>query len=79
MPTLDAVKAILQDLAQAPLPDDPDSSLFEAGVIDSFGMMDLVERLEAEFGIKIPDEDMVPRRFETLAKIAKHVDQRRGA
>jgi D-alanine--poly(phosphoribitol) ligase subunit 2 len=79
MSTLEAVKTILQDLAQAPLPADPDSSLFEAGVIDSFGVMDLVERLEAQFGIKIPDEEMVPRRFETLAKIVKNVDQRKGA
>ena len=79
MPTLDAVRAILAELAQAPLPDDPDSSLFEAGVIDSFGVMDLVERLEAQFGIKIPDADMVPRRFESLAKIVQQVDQRKGA
>jgi D-alanine--poly(phosphoribitol) ligase subunit 2 len=77
MSTLDAVKTILLDLAQAPLPDDPDSSLFEAGVIDSFGVMDLVERLEAQFAIKIPDADMVPRRFETLAKIVQNVDQRK--
>ena len=41
--------------------------------------MDLVERLEAEFGIKIPDQDMVPRRFEPLPRSSQHVDQRRGA
>ena len=79
MPTLESVKTILQELAQAPIPEDPDSSLFEAGVIDSFGVMDLVERLEAEFGIKIPDQDMVPRRFESLSKIVTQVEQHRGA
>jgi len=79
MPTHDAVKAILDELAQAPLPDDPDSSLFDAGVLDSFGVMDLVERLEAAFGIRIPDEAMVPSRFETLAKIVSQVDQRMKA
>lgn len=79
MSTHDAVKAILEDLAQARVPDDPDSSLFDAGVLDSFGVMDLVNRLEAEFGIKIPDEAMVPDRFETLTKIVRQVDQRKRA
>jgi D-alanine--poly(phosphoribitol) ligase subunit 2 len=79
MSTAATVRAILADLAQAPVPEDPDRSLFEAGVIDSFGMMDLVERLEQSFSLKIPDQEMVPRRFETIAKIVQYVDQRKGA
>ncbi|HNX30193.1 MAG TPA: acyl carrier protein [Holophaga sp.] len=79
MPTIESVRAILAELAQAPVPEDLDSSLFEAGVIDSFGVMDLVERLEKAFGIRIPDQDMVPRRFESISKIARYVDQHKGA
>jgi acyl carrier protein len=41
--------------------------------------MDLVEKLELKFGIKIPDADMIPRRFETLAKITAYVGQHKGA
>jgi acyl carrier protein len=79
MSTLDKVRALVGELAQAPIPEDPGSSLFEAGVIDSFGVMDLVEKLELQFGIKIPDADMIPRRFETLTKITAYVDQRKGS
>lgn len=79
MPTIESVRTILAELAQAPVPEDPDSSLFEAGAIDSFGVMDLVERLEQTFGIRIPDQDMMPRRFESVSKIVRYVDQHKGA
>lgn len=78
MSTLEDIRALVGSLAQAPLPSDPDASLFEAGVIDSFGVMDLVARLEAAFAIQVPDADMVPRKFETLTRIAAYVDTRRG-
>lgn len=78
MSTLDDIRSLVGELAQAPVPEDPEASLFEAGVIDSFGVMDLVGKLEAAFGIQVPDADMLPRKFETLARIAAYVDARRG-
>ncbi len=78
MSTLDDIRSLVGELAQAPVPADPEASLFEAGVIDSFGVMDLVGKLEAAFGIQVPDADMLPRKFETLARIAAYVDARRG-
>ena len=78
MSTLDDIRSLVGELAQAPVPADPDASLFEAGVIDSFGVMDLVGKLEVAFGIQVPDADMLPRKFETLARIAAYVDTRRG-
>jgi D-alanine--poly(phosphoribitol) ligase subunit 2 len=60
------------------VPQDPDESLFEAGVIDSFGVMDLVAQLEESFDIKVPDDEMVPRRFETLNKIVAYVEAKRS-
>lgn len=78
MTSLDAIRSLVAELAQAPVPDDPEASLFEAGVIDSFGVMDLVARLEEVFDIQVPDADMLPRKFETLARIAAYVDARRG-
>jgi acyl carrier protein len=78
MSTLDDIRALVGTLAQAPVPEDAEASLFEAGVIDSFGVMDLVARLEAACGIQVPDADMLPRKFESLAKIAAYVDARRS-
>ncbi len=78
MSTLDDVRSIVASLAQAPVPEDLDASLFDAGVIDSFGIMDLVARLEERYGFQVADAEMLPRRFETLGKIAAFVDARRG-
>jgi acyl carrier protein len=77
MSLADEIRTLVASLAQAPLPEDPEASLFEAGVIDSFGMVELVARLEEAFAIQVPDADMVPRKFETLARIAAYVAARR--
>lgn len=77
MIVLDVVRQTVASLAKAPVPADPGASLFELGVIDSFGTIELVARLEEAFGIAVPDEDMVPRTFETLERIAAYVEKRR--
>ncbi|MGD0578711.1 MAG: phosphopantetheine-binding protein [Bryobacteraceae bacterium] len=53
-----------------------DESLFESGTLDSFALPDLVMALEQEFGISIPDSDMNPRKFETLARMREYLDTR---
>ncbi|MBK6403868.1 MAG: acyl carrier protein [Holophagales bacterium] len=68
-PRGEKIRRTLEPLARAPIPDDADASLFELGVLDSFGLMDAVARLEEVFDVKVPDADLTPRRFETLAKI----------
>ena len=77
MLVLDVVRQTVASLAKVPVPDDPSASLFEKGVIDSFGVIELVARLEETFGIAVPDQDMVPRTFETLEKIAAYIEKRR--
>ena len=54
------------------MPADEDS-LFDAGVLDSFTLTDLAAQLEENFGIKIPDADLTPRKFETVDKIDAYV------
>lgn len=70
------IRAALQPFARIPIPDDVDASLFELGVLDSFGLMDAVAGLEEAFGVKVPDADLTPRRFETLAKIETYFTSR---
>ena len=78
-PAIQKVRATLAPLVKAPLPADDDASLFELGVLDSFALMDAIGRLEETFGIAVPDADLNPRRFETLAKIARYFEARRAA
>lgn len=55
---------------------DPDESLFDTGFLDSFALPDLVSELEREFGIKIPDADLNPRKFESIARIQSYIESR---
>ena len=48
---------------------DPEESLFDSGYLDSFALTDMVAELEKEFGVAIPDSDLSPRRFDSVAKI----------
>jgi acyl carrier protein len=54
----------------------PEESLFDSGFLDSFALPDMVSELEKEFGIKIPDTDLNPRKFETIARIQTYVQSR---
>jgi acyl carrier protein len=60
----------------ADITNDPaeDESLFASGTLDSFTLPDLVNGLEQEFGVTIPDSDLVPERFDTRTKIEQYLD-----
>jgi acyl carrier protein len=53
-----------------------DTRLLEAGLLDSISLVQLVQFLEARFGIRIPDEDVGPELFETPASVAAYVAAR---
>ena len=55
---------------------DPDESLFDSGFLDSFALPDMVSELEREFGIKIPDSDLNPRKFESITRIQSYIESR---
>ncbi len=47
----------------------PDTDLFKAGVMDSFGYLQLMDFLEAEFGVKISSDEILGNIFVSLATI----------
>ncbi len=54
-----------------------DESLFDSGFLDSFALPDMVGELETAFQIKIPDSDLNPRKFETIARIESYIENRK--
>ena len=54
-----------------------DEQLFETGVLDSFGLPDLVAGLEKEFGVSIPDSDLRPKNFASIAQIEEYLASRK--
>ncbi|MGA2184377.1 MAG: acyl carrier protein [Bryobacteraceae bacterium] len=55
-----------------------EESLFEGGYLDSFALPEVITALEKEFSVKIPDSDLNPRKFETIAKIEQYLAARRA-
>ncbi len=57
---------------------DNDASFLEEGIIDSTGVLELVEWLEEEFGFKIEDEELIPENLDTVNLIAAFVQRKKG-
>ena len=55
-----------------------DESLLGAGLIDSTGILELVSYLEAEFGIVVQDEEIVPENLDSVWQIAAYVDRKQA-
>jgi acyl carrier protein len=53
-----------------------DLSLLDTGILDSTGVLEVVAFLEEQFGIEVPDGDIVPENFETVAQMSALVARR---
>jgi acyl carrier protein len=66
---------IIRRVAGKEAPSDVAESLFDSGVLDSFGLQDLVTELEHIFDVKIPDGDLTPRKFESVERIEQYLEE----
>lgn len=48
---------------------DTEESLIESGIMDSTGVLELVEFLESTYGIHIEDDELIPENLETIDNI----------
>ena len=77
MDNRERIVAILKSVAKKSDVPDAGESLFDSGFLDSFALPDMVGELEREFGIKIPDSDLHPRKFESIARIESYIESRK--
>jgi fatty-acyl-CoA synthase len=52
-----------------------DTLLFESGIIDSFGFVELIQKLESEYGISFPEKFKSYNFFKTILHIKNTIDQ----
>ena len=50
-----------------------DASLLDAGVVDSTGVLEVISFIEAEYGLKVEDAEMVPENLDSIAHISAFV------
>lgn len=52
---------------------DPDDSLLDKGLIDSTGVIELVDFLEERYAIKVEDDEVIPANLDSVRNVAKYV------
>lgn len=52
--------------------------LLETGLVDSMGVLEIVAFIEAEYGIPVADDDLIPENFQTVEHMAAFVRTRCG-
>ncbi|MBS0950099.1 D-alanine--poly(phosphoribitol) ligase subunit DltC [Weissella minor] len=73
------VIAIIDDLFMEDVSDMMDEDLFDAGVLDSMAVVELVVALENKFAIKVPVSEMGRDDWNTADKIVEGVKGLRNA
>lgn len=56
-----------------------DESLMGKGVVDSMGVMEMIEFLEEEFGVVVDDDDITEENLGTIDRIAEYVAAHQAA
>jgi acyl carrier protein len=55
-----------------------DEDLLAQDIIDSLGIVELVSFLEARYGIKVGDDDLLPENFQSVNSVVAFVEARGG-
>lgn len=58
---------------------DPELSLFEAGILDSMGVLTLVTWLESSFGFIVEDDEVLPENIDGIGPLVRYIGAKRGA
>jgi acyl carrier protein len=55
---------------------DDQGSLVEQGIVDSTGVLELIAFIEREFGLHVPDRELLPENLGSIAAIASYVERK---
>jgi acyl carrier protein len=69
------ITELIREVSKKDIRPDPDESLFESGLLDSFNLEDLVTALEKHYNVKFPDREVTPRKFDSIALIESYLER----
>jgi acyl carrier protein len=55
-----------------------EQSLVESGVIDSLGILELVDFVETTFDLQIPEDDLLPENLDSIANLTRYLGEKLG-
>lgn len=53
-----------------------ETSFLDEGIIDSTGVLELVDYLESEFEITVDDEELVPENLDSINNLASYLERK---
>ena len=56
-----------------------ETSFLDEGIIDSTGILELVDFLEQEFNIQIEDEELVPENLDSITNVDAFIERKLSA
>ena len=59
-------------------PFDDDDSFLEKGIIDSTGVLELIEYIEENYNIKVEDDELVPENLDSLNNVTAYIMRKTG-
>jgi acyl carrier protein len=72
--TEEKIRATVSKVAGKTIAIPAGESLFDSGLLDSFALVELVNEIEKQFKVKIPDSDLNPRKFSSIARIQEYLE-----
>lgn len=55
---------------------EPETSFLESGIIDSTGILELVNFIEETYHISVDDEELVPGNLDSIQKVSKFIQDK---
>jgi acyl carrier protein len=57
---------------------DANTKLIDGGLIDSMGLMQIIAFVEERTGVRVPDDDVMPENFQTVASMERLIARLRS-
>jgi len=71
-----SIRNFLKNAAPKGVSFSDNDNLLTKGVIDSLRMLDLMSFLEAQYRLKVDEDDLMPENFESVDAITRFVEER---
>jgi len=55
-----------------------DESFLQSGIIDSTGVLELVNFIEETYKIKVEDEELVPENLDSIQNLVAYINRKKG-
>lgn len=55
-----------------------EDSLLEKGVIDSTGVLELINFIEETYGIKVNDEELIPENLDSISNVTNFIKRKQS-